>query len=76
MPPIDKFLISNSTINSGLFKVTGIKNSIIINDKFDNLDKTLTISNTNQLRLVNTLFGDTNNQINSGVIDKLHVLLI
>lgn len=69
---INNFYINNSTINSGLFKKTSICNSTFINNNFDNFDKNLTISNIEKLRIVNTIFSRTNNNIKSGLLYKSH----
>jgi len=71
---INKFLINNSKINSGLFKRSNIQNSTITNSLFNNNDKSLSISNINQLRLTGILFNTNNNIINNGLIYKSHFL--
>lgn len=69
---INKFMINNSTINSGLFKRTGVINSNFTNILFNNTDKDLSVSNVEQLRILNILFKDTNNIVNSGIVYKSH----
>jgi hypothetical protein len=71
---IDKFIINNSTISSGLFKKTGIVNSIISSNEFDNTDTNLVISNNNILRFINIILSTNKNTINDGVIYKSHVI--
>lgn len=71
---LNKFKISNSTINSGLFKTTLIENSIIKNDKFDNLDQLLNYDNISLLRFINTLVNKDNNSIESGYFYKSHII--
>jgi len=71
---IDKFIIKNSTISSGLFKKTGIVNSIVSSNEFDNTDTNLVISNNNILRFINIIFSTNKNTINDGVIYKSHVI--
>lgn len=69
---INKFLMNNSTIVGGFFRGTGINNSNFTNKDFDNLDRNLTLENIRKLRLVNLIFANTNNTINSGFIYKSH----
>ena len=69
---IHKFLINNSTVKEGLLRRTGLLNSKTISPEFDNLDKKLTTSNNDRLKIVNTIFKDTNNTINSGLVYKSH----
>jgi hypothetical protein len=69
---LNKFLIENSTINSGMLNNTGIVNTKIINSNFDNLQRSINVDNVNKLRLINILFKSTNNDINSGLIYKSH----
>jgi hypothetical protein len=71
---INTFKIDNSIINGGDFKSTLIVNSTIINNDFNNLDKTLTLSNINKLKFINILFKDDNNIINSGLIYNSHII--
>ena len=71
---INKFLIDRSTINSGVFKRTGIKRTIIDNKEFDNTDKNLTLSNIDKLKMININFKDTSNNINSGLVYKSHII--
>jgi hypothetical protein len=69
---IHKFRIENSTINSGLFVNTSLKNNVIKNTNFNNLDKNIDPINVERLRLINIIFKNTLNQINSGYIFKSH----
>lgn len=69
---IHKFLIKDSTINSALFKRTGLVGNRFINTKFDNLDKNLTPQNFEIMRIVNSVFKNTSNIINNGLIYKSH----
>ena len=71
---LNKFIISNSVINNGIFKRTGIVTTKIINNSFDNYDRNIISSNVNQLTLINIIFKDTNNSINSGLIYKSHFI--
>ena len=71
---VNKFKIDNSTIINGTFKTSLIVNSTIINSSFNNLDKTLTISNINSLRFINILFKNDNNNINNGIVYKSHIV--
>jgi len=69
---IHKFSINRTTINSGLFRRTSITNSNFTNLLFDNTDKNLLIDNIKALRIINTIFSDTNNTVNSGLLYKSH----
>ena len=69
---INKFLIDNSTINGGLFKRTGIRRSNFTNSEFNNLDRDLSTSNIDKLRMINILFKDSGNIINNGLVYKSH----
>lgn len=71
---VNKLLIDNSTINSGLFVRTLVRNSNFMNSGFNNLDTSISNSNTEILRMVNMIFESNNNTINSGVVHKSHVL--
>lgn len=71
---INKFRINNSTINKGFFKRTSITNSKFINVDFNTQDRDLTQSNIKQLKLINIIFKDTNNIINSGLLYKSHFI--
>lgn len=71
---IHKFRINNSTITSGLLSRTSIKGSTILNTQFNNFDKNLDNTNIERLRLINILFKDNNNKVNSGYIFKSHFI--
>lgn len=71
---INKFLINSSTVNSGLFKRTSILNSEFINTEFNNLDKDITFSNTDKLRIINGLFKRGTNTIKNGLFYKSHFI--
>jgi hypothetical protein len=71
---VNRLIIKNSIIESGLFKTPLIINSTIYNSNFDTTDQNLNLLNINQLRFINTLLKDDNNQYNSGYIYKSHVL--
>lgn len=70
---VSRFLINSSEINAGLFKRTTMRNTNINAINFDNTDRTLNLDNINKLRLVNLIFKDTNNTVNSGLIYKSHI---
>lgn len=73
---LSKFRLENSTISSGLFKRTQIKNTVINNDDFDPLDINFTQNNLQILRFINTMFIDPKNQISAGVYYNSHILNI
>lgn len=69
---INNFIISNSTVNGGLFKNTSFRNTKFSNTEFDNTDKNITFTNVEKLRIVNTVFSRTGNDIQSGLVYKSH----
>ena len=71
---LSKTNIENSTIVSGLFRTPLITNTDITNYSFDNTDKIIVNTNINKLRIINTLFRNDNNIINSGLIYKSHIM--
>ncbi len=71
---INQFKIDKTNIISGDFKSTLIVNSTILNNEFNNSDKTLTLGNINKLKFINILFKDDNNTINSGLVYNSHIL--
>ena len=71
---INKLLIDNSEVNNGLFIRNLFTNTTFTNDEFNNLDKNLTISNVEKLRVVNQVFKDNNNTVKAGLIYKSHIL--
>ena len=73
---INKLLIDSSTIKSGLFERTLFTDTTFNNDSFNNLDTNISLSNVNLLRLVNLIFDNNNNTVNSGVIHKSHLMSV
>ena len=71
---INKLLIDSSTVESGLFERTLFTNTNFTNKNFNNLDTSLSINNTELLRIINVIFDNNANTINSGVVHKSHVL--
>jgi len=71
---VNKLLIDSSEINNGLFERTLFKNSTFVSEEFNNIDRNITNSNIEKLRLVNLLFKDNNNTIKNGLVHKSHIL--
>ena len=71
---ISKLLIDSSTINSGLFRRSLIQNSKFTNPLFNNKDNSISNSNIDQLRIVNSIFKDNKNTINAGLFHKSHFI--
>lgn len=70
---VHKFLIKNSKIVTGKFKRTGLFNCEFQNDdfkKYENSGKDIT--NTELIRIINTLFSRTKNKVYSGIVTKSH----
>jgi hypothetical protein len=71
---INKLIIDNSEIKSGLFTRTLFKNSTFSNEEFNNFDVSLTKSNIEKLRVNNVIFRDNNNTVKNGLIFKSHII--
>lgn len=69
---INTFRISDSTVSRGMFIRTGFVGSTFLSSEFDNRDKNLIWTNTNKLRIENSVFSGTRNDVRSGLVYKSH----